>query len=142
MCLPPSRMSQIGRWVTLPALSRREGRSQRRAPLLRRGIAPPCVQYWPRWGNPFRQYARRQTLRGRLHGVIHCHSSSRRERRAQPPRPAEAADRRQYPHVGDNCSPFVGILRHFASTLGVDTSIPIGEVQVSTLSVDAPSPVP
>src|SRR5215471_877578 len=45
---------------------------------------------------------------GRLHGVIHWQSSSRRERRAQRPRPAEAADLHQYPHVGDTCSPFVG----------------------------------
>src|SRR5215470_17475949 len=76
---------------------------------------------------------------GRLHGVIHWQSSSRRERRAQRPRPAEAADHDQYPRARDTCSPFVGIPWHFqASTLGVDTSIPIGEVQVSTLSVDAP----
>jgi len=38
-CLPASRMSQVAAWVMVPALSRRAGRSQRRALLLLRGIA-------------------------------------------------------------------------------------------------------
>src|SRR6516164_4990840 len=143
----PSRMTQVAWRTSLPRASRSSDSSHRRAPLLRRGIAPSFVQCWPRWCNPCRRYARPQAVRGLLHDVIHWQSSSRRGRRAWPPRPAEAADRGQYPRAGDTCSPFVGIpwrfqastlgRRHlgvdtWASTLGrrhlgVDTSIPIGK---------------
>src|SRR5262245_39978314 len=129
----PSRMTQVAYRTSLPRASRSSDSSHRRAPLLRRGIAPSSVRYWPALCNPCRRYARSQAVRGLLHGVIHCLSSSRPGRRVRPPGPAEAADPRQYLHAGDTCSPFVGIPWHFqASTLGVDTPIPIGEVQVST----------
>src|SRR6516162_2107938 len=123
----PSRMTQVACRTSLPRASRSSDSSHRRAPLLRRGIAPSFVRYWPALCNPCRRYARSQGGPGPLHGVIHWQSSSRRGRQAWPPRPAEGADRGQYPHAGDTCSPFVGIPWHFqASTLGVDTSIPIG----------------